>query len=127
MKVLVCGGRQWRDRKVTKQVLDAVHRDVGITLLIEGGAAGADRLARLWAEDHGIEVREFPADWKRHGKSAGSIRNQQMITEGRPELVVAFPGGSGTTHMIQVALRAAIAVQSYWPGGKRYEPDPTRR
>jgi len=53
----------------------------------------------------------FPADWSRHGKSAGPIRNRQMLIEGRPDIVVAFPGGKGTANMIKQAVEAGVKVE----------------
>ena len=55
-------------------------------------------------------VEEYPADWKKYGKSAGPLRNQRMIDEGKPDLVVAFPGGVGTADMISRAKAYNISV-----------------
>ncbi len=51
----------------------------------EGGARGADRLARVWAQLGGIEVETHPAQWERDGKAAGPIRNRAMLVNGRPD------------------------------------------
>jgi hypothetical protein len=78
-------------------VLDGFDAVYGIACVIHGGANGADYIAGRWAQDTGgIPVEEFPADWNRHGNSAGPIRNQEMLDKGKPDLVVAFPGGRGT-------------------------------
>lgn len=81
-----------------------------IRRVIQGGANGADLLARRWSEYKGIECLTFHAKWSRHGPSAGPIRNQQMIDEGKPDLVVAFPGGRGTADMVRRARIAGIRV-----------------
>jgi predicted Rossmann-fold nucleotide-binding protein len=52
----------------------------------------------------------FPANWPKHGKGAGFIRNQQMLNEGKPDLMIAFPGGKGTADMIEKAIKAGIKV-----------------
>ena len=57
-----------------------------------------------------IPVERFPADWSEYGKAAGAIRNQQMLDEGTPDLVVAFPGGNGTLDMVRRSQRAGIKV-----------------
>lgn len=57
----------------------------------------------------GITVEPHPADWKRHGRAAGPIRNQKMLEE-KPEMVVAFPGGKGTADMVKKAGQAGIEV-----------------
>lgn len=120
MRVLVCGGRDYKDYLRVKEVLDNLHDEGGhpykkeITEIIHGDATGADTLAALWASHtwkhngDSIEVKAFPADWNKHGKSAGYIRNKQMLDEGKPDLVVAFPGGKGTTNMVQLAAKAGI-------------------
>jgi hypothetical protein len=90
-------------------------------LLIHGGARGADRLADRFAKAHGWHVDEYLADWKTHGKRAGPIRNQRMLDEGRPQLVVAFPGGRGTADMVDRARAAGVSVRvvSYFSPSSR--------
>ncbi|AWL03387.1 DUF2493 domain-containing protein [Massilia oculi] len=110
MKLLVCGGRDFKNVSRVRHVLHAIHAKRAVTLLIEGGAAGADRLAREWAVENGIPVQTFQADWKAHGKAAGPIRNGRMINEGKPDGVCAFPGGRGTANMVEQALEAGIKV-----------------
>lgn len=78
--------------------------------IISGMATGADSVAVDWAVTNWLKVHKFPADWKTHGKAAGHIRNQQMIDEGKPDLVVAFPGGKGTADMVKRAKKAGIKV-----------------
>lgn len=112
MKVLVCGGRDYSDREALERALDRIHAETPITCLIEGGAMGADYLACVWSAKRQIEGhRRFSADWVMHGRSAGPIRNQRMLDEGKPDLVVAFPGGRGTADMIRRAEAAGVPVQ----------------
>lgn len=108
--VLVCGGRDYEDRDSLRMVLDAAHTYNPIKLLIAGGARGADTLAEYWARDNGIPRKIFPADWHTYGNRAGPIRNQQMLNEGKPDIVVAFPGRSGTADMIRRAEAAGVPV-----------------
>lgn len=111
MRVLVCGGRHFNDALTLGSWLGGVHKNNGpITLLIEGGACGADYMARKFAEWHGIPTKTFPADWDKHGKAAGHIRNRQMLVEGKPDLVVAFEGGRGTANMVEQAKAAGVKV-----------------
>jgi hypothetical protein len=116
MRLLVCGGRDFRDDALLSAHLDAVHADRPISCVISGAASGADHLAYNWAKARGIDVVEFPADWKTHGKAAGPIRNRKMIVEGKPDEVIAFPGGRGTADMKRAALAAGIPTWSY-PNG----------
>ena len=93
MRVLVCGGRDYADWNRLCGVLD--DTDPPITLIIHGKARGVDTMASEWAEISGIPAIAFPASWKLHGVAAGPIRNQKMLDEGKPDLVIAFPGRKG--------------------------------
>ena len=106
MKILVCGGRDYSDWDSLDVILCA-HKP---TLIIHGGARGADSLAGWWARCRLVPVRVFPADWSKYGKAAGIIRNKQMLDEGKPDLVIAFPGGRGTANMIEQAKAAGVRV-----------------
>jgi predicted Rossmann-fold nucleotide-binding protein len=116
MRILVCGGRDYRNVSAVINALAALHAKRPITALIEGGAKGADQIARAWAEQCGWPVLTFKADWQRHGKRAGPLRNARMIAEGRPDGVIAFPGGRGTADMVSQARAAGLTV---WEPFKR--------
>jgi len=103
MKLLVCGGRDFDDVEFIVSRLNRLYKNRPITELIHGAAKGADTISGLWAEEMGIPVRVFPADWKTHGRGAGHIRNHQMLNESRPDALFAFPGGKGTANMIEQA------------------------
>jgi hypothetical protein len=109
-RVLVCGGRDYRDRVRVFEVLDRLHAERGFVTVIHGMAPGADREAEIWAGVRHVELRRFSAQWGKHGKAAGPIRNQRMIDDGHPDLVVAFPGGSGTADCVARARAAGIEV-----------------
>ena len=109
MRVLVCGSRHFNDYELLEKTLETL----GITTIIEGEARGADALARRYAERRGLDVLPFPALWDKYGRSAGPIRNAQMLSEGKPELVIAFrgPGSRGTQNMIDQAKKTGIEVR----------------
>ena len=110
MRVLVCGSRKWTDYAVIERRMKALPP---WTVIIEGEARGVDKAARLIAKHLGLEVVPFPADWDKYGKAAGPIRNQQMLDEGKPDLVLAYPmpGSVGTQDMIARAKKAGIPVE----------------
>ena len=85
------------------------------SVVIHGGARGADISADVCALAFGIDVEVYPADWAKHGKAAGPIRNAQMLREGRPDAVLAFPGGRGTADMVRRAKRAGVPVWEWRP------------
>lgn len=137
MIVLVCGGRTFgeyveadyvpsRERAVSvtpeaearvgreidavKNTLDRLHALHGITLIVEGGAKGADSLGRLWAQLNRVPCDTVRADWPRYGKRAGIMRNEEMLKKHPIDRVVAFPGGAGTAHMVSIAKHEGITV-----------------
>lgn len=112
MRLLVCGGRDLKDAFLVATVLNSVHKSRPITVLIEGEACGADTMARMWAETNGIPVEKYPADWRKHGNAAGPVRNKQMLAEGKPDMVLAFPGGRGTRNMVAQATAANLKIIS---------------
>lgn len=109
MKILVCGGRDFNDYEFVKECLTFLHNTLKSFTVIEGGARGADSLARRWANEHGIECITVPANWNKHGKRAGPIRNQEML-DMNPDCVVAFEGGNGTAHMVTISRKKQIPV-----------------
>lgn len=112
-KVLVCGGRDFAEAAWLSDVLtDVWRRDAGWgdLVVIEGGARGADSLARHWAMRNGRGTQGFRADWSL-GKRAGPLRNQRMLDEAQPDLVIAFPGGRGTADMVRRARAAGVEVR----------------
>lgn len=78
--------------------------------IIHGGATGVNTIADEWAVVNWTGLEAYRADWDKYGKAAGPIRNKQMLTEGRPDLVVAFSGGRGTAGMIKLAKEAGVEV-----------------
>lgn len=111
MRVLVCGGRDYGNYDYLKTFLSALQVvEAPFSCIIHGAARGADTMAGTYARRHNIPLEECPANWEVHGKSAGIIRNKQMLDEGKPDLVVAFPGGSGTAHMVKIAKAAGVRV-----------------
>lgn len=110
-RVLVCGGRMFDQPRVVGRALAEIHSRTPIGLVISGGATGADRCGERWAEHNRIPLCVFPANWRFNGRAAGPIRNTAMLEFARPQLVVAFPGGRGTAHMISLARAAGVEVR----------------
>ena len=84
MRVLVCGGRDFSDPGFLNNTLDALHQKHGFTLLIEGDARGADRLASEWAGAHGIEHVKYHADWENLGQRRGRSGTRRCFRKGNP-------------------------------------------
>ena len=121
--VLVCGGRDYRNANLVRTILDGYAHDHGPIVLVQGGATGADEMARLWAARQNeatlYGMHNVPADWKAHGRKAGPIRNQLMLDEHKPHVVVAFPGGRGTEDMVRRAEAAGVRVERIYDPNSR--------
>ena len=119
MKILMCGSRKWTDRvAIARALLDALDginpKDVTV---IHGGADGADTISGQIAAALGCEVVPYRAEWLRYGNGAGPIRNQRMLDDGKPDLVLAFPlGGPGTADMLARASVAGVRAIMHTPG-----------
>jgi len=107
--LLVCGGRDFTDLKFVHGRLDDFAKTHTITLLIHGDAPGVDSLAGAWAAKNNVPVKAVAAQWAVHGRSAGFIRNRQMM-EHHPTYGIAFPGGAGTEDMIGVLRQCSVPV-----------------
>jgi hypothetical protein len=111
MRVLVAGDRNWSDPRPIEIELCrlAVINDIEV---IEGEAEGADKIARRIARAFGWPVWKFPADWDKYGRAAGPIRNQRMLDEGTPDVVLIFHpnifASRGSKDMYQRAVKAGI-------------------
>lgn len=111
MRVLVCGGRYFTDENAAWNAISSVEDEYGeFTEIIHGGAPGADALAGDFARRRRAKEIVFRANWKKHGPAAGPIRNQRMIDEGQPALVIALPGGRGTADMVRRARAHGLPV-----------------
>lgn len=110
LRLLICGGRDFEDRLSAFKALDWLLSHYPVDCVIHGNARGVDRIGHLWAIKAGIDSEAFQAEWNKYGNGAGPIRNQRMLEIGRPNYVVAFPGGAGTADMVQRARSAGVTV-----------------
>lgn len=113
MRVLVCGSRSFTDAQFLWDVLGGMKKSSGVYLVMTGMAKGADTHAVNWANANHVTLHEYPADWKTHGKKAGVLRNQQMLEDGEPDVVLAFVDkpleeSKGTADMVRRAMRANV-------------------
>ncbi len=116
MRILVCGDRHWNNINSIRRELNKYPKD---TVIIHGCATGADIMSEIVAGEFGMDFKRFPADWDRYGHNKGSpagpIRNRQMITEGKPDKVLAFHENInksiGTKDMVNAAIKARIPVE----------------
>lgn len=118
MRVLVCGGRDYADKDRLWSELDRLRfsdPDLEVCSGYDPGNGrfqGADQLACEWSDAHGVPYTPFPAYWLLEGRSAGPRRNRRMFNTFNPNLVVAFPGRTGTDDMCSVARAGGVTVKS---------------
>ena len=114
MLVLICGDRNWTNRQAIARELSRF--DPGGDVVMHGAARGADQLAGETARLMGFPVKSYPADWDKHGKAAGMIRNKLMLSQ-KPDIVLAFHSNleesKGTKHMVQIAKAEGITTEIF--------------
>jgi len=121
VKVIIAGGRDYVFTERDAADLDRLHAIIGITEVVEGEQRGADLAGKAWAQERGLSVKPFPADWKLHGKAAGPIRNEQMAQYvGRAGAVVLFSGGAGTENMYKAAKRHGLQIFDWRTEPRRF-------
>lgn len=113
MRCLICGSRSINDYELLKQVV--LESNFNITEVVSGCANGVDRLGEQLANERQLKIHKFPAEWDRHGKYAGFLRNKQMINFVSPPnclngcVIALWDGQSkGTAHTIKLAKAAKI-------------------
>ena len=99
MNIAVVGSRDFTDYNLLSDTLN----EEDITLIISGGASGADSLAEEYAHEHKIPLEVHRPDWDHYGKRAGYVRNKEIVS--RSDKVIAFWDGKsqGTKHSIEIA------------------------
>lgn len=108
LKVAIVGSRDWKYHKEVEKAVLSLPRG---SVVVSGGARGVDTYAENFARKHGYEVEIYPADWDRHGKSAGYIRNKDIVAAA--DRLIAFQQNQsrGTQNSIDLAMKRGIPVK----------------
>ena len=109
MRLSIVGGRDFNDYALlANTIFNSLCPLDFITEIISGGAKGADTLGANFAENNDIPLKVFPAEWDKYGKSAGFIRNQQIVNA--CDIVLVFWDGisKGTADTISKAKIAKV-------------------
>ena len=111
MKVIIAGSRNFNDYNLLKTSCDNLLTQFTNIEIVSGTARGADKLGERYAREKGYDIKQFPANWDKHGKSAGYIRNDEMAQYS--DMLIAFWDGTskGTKHMIDLANKRGIKVE----------------
>lgn len=134
MRVLICGARDWTNKEA---ILEQIPLET--TVIIEGDATGADKMAGELADELGIEKEVYPAPWEEYKAKypypmwlkAGTDRNKQMLVEGKPDLVLAFhndiDNSRGTKDMTNRSRKALVETRLYSEDGLVWDYKPPER
>ena len=109
-RAIVCGGRDLGPSESARVKLRTALERHRIDVVVHGGCRGADRIAGEVARDMGLDVDVHRAEWKRLGREAGPVRNEQMAESGA-DVCLAMPGGRGTESMVRIAQQWRIPVE----------------
>lgn len=112
MKVIIAGGRDFDDYGFLKE--SVIGLKINISEVVSGKAKGADALGEQFAEESNIPVNSFPANWGKHGRSAGPMRNKEMADYA--DVLIAFWDGKskGTKSMIEIAKTCELDVYVFY-------------
>ena len=115
LKIIIAGGRDFNNYDLLKYTCDYLLKDQLNVEIVSGAAKGADSLGEQYAKEKGYLIKQFPADWDAHGKSAGYKRNSDMADYANA--LIAFWDGTskGTQHMINLAnsKKLIVRIQKY--------------
>ena len=112
LRVAFTGGRDYPNHRRVRDVVLGVEPAF---VLVGDCATGADRFVRRAARDAGLPLAVFIAAWERYGNGAGPIRNGVILRHGRPDFLIAFPGGNGTADCVRQAESLGIPVHHVNP------------
>lgn len=106
IKIVIAGCRNYNNYEEAKTYIDLCISNIrngNKIIILSGGASGADKLGERYAKENGFDVELYPADWDKHGRSAGPIRNKLMAEN--CDYVICFWDGKsrGTKSMIEYA------------------------
>jgi len=129
MIVIIAGSRTFSHKEGVFRCIDRAFPNPSVvTEVVSGAARGVDTVGELWAEKHGIPVKQFPAQWNFHGAMAGPLRNVEMaryacscketedyaLSVKPAALVLVWDGSSkGSAHMLRTAKRYPIKIFEY--------------
>lgn len=107
-RACVTGGRDFKDQSFVWQTLDTFRLFHDIIELGFGCARGVDRMAWKWAKQRNLPWKRYVADWDGLDNAAGPKRNGVMLRDFQPDILLVFPGGTGTTNCAKQARELEI-------------------
>jgi len=114
MRIIIAGSRTFNDYDLLKTKIDKFTRKLKTVVVLSGEANGADRLGEKWAKERGWQIERFPAEWEKHGRKAGIVRNLEMLESiGKKGCLIVFWDGvsRGTAHIVEAAKTKGIKTK----------------
>ncbi len=115
-RIVVAGCRDYYNYNEAKEFINHCLKSFNAEdtfVFLSGNCRGADQLGERFAEETGLSVELYPAEWKKHGKAAGPIRNKKMVAA--CDAVICFWDGKskGTRSLIQYAkeMQKPLAIK----------------
>lgn len=108
LKFIVAGSRHFLDYRLLERELNKAFNKYNCIEIVSGGAYGADTLGEVYGKRNRVPVKRFPANWEKHGKSAGPIRNREMAKYADALIAFLAPNSRGTKDMIKAATDAGL-------------------
>ncbi len=102
MKVIIAGDREFTNYFKMVGWMICINRMWNISEVVSGEARGSDTMGERWAEEEGLPVQPFPAEWERFGNGAGALRNAKMGDYGDALVAFVAPKSKGTVNMMQI-------------------------
>lgn len=107
------------NERLVYETIERMIDGADIKIIVGDCPTGADAFARIWCFTNNVEYDVYYADWERHGRAAGPLRNMEMIAQ-KPDLVLAFyakgASNKGTSNCVKQAVMAGIPVMQYYEG-----------
>lgn len=111
MKIIIAGSRNFNNYDLLRERCSHLFQNLESAEIVSGTADGADKLGEQFAKEFSLPLKQFPADWSKHGKSAGYKRNEEMA-QYADGLIAFWDGKSkGTKHMIELAQKYNLKVR----------------
>lgn len=115
MKCIVAGSRWFTNYEFVESKLESLFSNIDWHTnpieIVSGTCRGVDRLGERFAEERGWHYVRFPADWDKHGKAAGPIRNEEMAKYADTCVVFTGDGDRGSASMIDMAKKHNLSLR----------------
>ena len=119
VNLAIVGSRNFNDYSLVCKAIDQflnawIIEKTSIKMVISGGAKGTDTLAEEWATKNNLSMKIFYPNCQKYGKSAGPLRNTQIVNWATH--IIAFPSksGKGTQDTIYKAIKSEKPIKVLW-------------